>query len=109
MIENPRVRESARPERAPSQGTQSPMVPIPQDPEGCARVRAEILLRMMEFIRKHKEHSVSHYRQSEEYESLHVVCETCHETLTVTFGYEEKGPSIAETKRFEVSEANSVP
>ena len=72
------------------------MVPIPQDPEGRAKVKAEILMRVIEFIGTHKGHAVSHRRQSEELESLHAVCETCHETLTVTFEYEEKGPLIAE-------------
>jgi hypothetical protein len=82
------------------------MVPIPQDPEGRARARAEILMRVIEFIRNHNGHAVSHRRQSEEYESFHAVCETCHETLTVIFEYEEKDPLIVEAKRFEGSEPN---
>ena len=107
MIEESRVPQSAQPERAPSQGTRSPMVPIPQDPEGRARARAEILMRVIEFIRNHNGHAVSHRRQSEEYyESFHAVCETCHETLTVMFEYEEKDPLIVEAKRFEGSEPN---
>ena len=51
MIEESQVPESARPERAPSHGTRSPTVPIPQDPEGRAGARAEILVRVIEFIK----------------------------------------------------------
>jgi hypothetical protein len=68
------------------------MRPIPKDPEECARLKAEILIRLIEFIGTHKGHAVSHRRQSEEHESLHAICETCHETLTVMFAYEEKAP-----------------
>jgi hypothetical protein len=95
MIEESEVLQSACPERAPSHATRSPMVLIPQDPETRAQARAEILMRVTEFITTHKGHAVSHCRQSGEYESLHVVCETCHETLMVIFEYEEKGPVIA--------------
>ena len=90
MIEELQVPERTPPERAGSQRTSPPMVPIPQDPEGRARVRAAILMRVMEFIGTHKGHAVSHHRQSEEHESLYAVCETCHETLTLMFEYEEK-------------------
>ena len=90
MIEEPPVSERTALERACSRRTLHPMVPIPKDPAGRARVKAEILMRVIEFIGTHKGHAVSHCRQSEEHGSLHAVCETCHETLTVIFEYNEK-------------------
>jgi hypothetical protein len=109
MLEKPQVPEPTVPERAPSQRTRPAMVPIPQSPEGRARAKAEILMRVNEFIGKHKGHAVSHRRQTEDHESLHAVCEICQETLTVSFEYEAKAPSIAEEKRSEAGEPISVP
>lgn len=65
------------------------MVPIPNDPERRAGVRAEILRRVLEFVGRHKGHAVFHCRQTEDYEALSAVCETCRETMTVVFEYQE--------------------
>jgi hypothetical protein len=73
--------------------TRSAMIAIPNDPEGRAGVRGEILRRVLEFVGRHKGHAVSHCRQTEDHEALCAVCETCRETMTVVFEYEEK-PSV---------------
>ena len=69
--------------------TRSAMVPIPNDPERRAGVRAEILRRVLEFVGRHKGHAVFHCRQTEEHEALCAVCETCRESMTVVFEYQE--------------------
>ena len=67
--------------------TRSSMVPIPQDPVGRARVRAEILMRLTEFVTSHKGHALSHSRHTGDRDSLRASCETCQETMTVIFEY----------------------
>jgi hypothetical protein len=72
------------------QRTRSTMVRIPQDSEGWARVRADILARVTEFLGKHKGHEMTHWRPTDENEALQAVCHTCQETMTVLFEYERK-------------------
>jgi hypothetical protein len=66
------------------------MVPIPQDPQARARVKATILARVTEFMVAHKGHDVSHSRTASENEPWLLACDTCHERITIVFKYEEK-------------------
>jgi len=64
------------------------MIPIPRDTEGQARLKAEILARVTEFLERHKGHAITHNPPASRNEPLQAVCETCRETLTLQFEYE---------------------
>jgi hypothetical protein len=66
----------------------SPMIPIPRDPEGQTRLRAEILASVTEFLDRHKGHTITHNPPANRTEPLRAVCHTCQETLTLAFEYE---------------------
>jgi hypothetical protein len=76
--------------RARIERTRSTMVAIPQDPEGRAKVKDEILVRAREFLRRHEGHVVSHFRSFVEHQSLSTFCESCQETMTIVFEYPKK-------------------
>jgi hypothetical protein len=72
------------------QRTRSTMVRIPQDSEGWAGVRADILTRVTDFINRHKGHQMTYCRPTDDHEALQAACHTCQETMTVLLEYERK-------------------
>jgi hypothetical protein len=66
----------------------SSMIPIPRDPEGQTRLRAEILASVTEFLDRHQGHTITHDPPANRNEPLQAVCHTCQETLTLRFEYE---------------------